>query len=126
MTKNALVVEDFKSIRLVVSNVLTKEGFNVSLAEDGLDALRFLDGTIKYSLIISDVDMPNMDGITLLKEIRKNHIYKDVPVMMLTTNTMERKKNEIQDLKIDAWVIKPFEFSAFKETIKNMVESNKI
>ncbi|MDP4266694.1 MAG: response regulator [Bacteroidota bacterium] len=120
MDKNVLIVDDFKSIRLVVSNVLTKEGFVVTMAEDGMDALRFLDGKIKYDLIISDVDMPNMDGISLLKEIRKSIYYKEVPVILLTTNTMERKQQEVQGLRIDAWIIKPFDFLKFKETIKKL------
>ncbi|MDP4266492.1 MAG: response regulator [Bacteroidota bacterium] len=123
MNRNALVVDDFKSIRLVVSNVLTKEGFIVTMAEDGLDALRFLDGKIKYDLIISDVDMPNIDGISLLKEIRKNPYYKDVPVVLLTTNTLERKQEEVQGLKIDAWIKKPFEFIKFKEIIKTLTQN---
>ena len=74
---------------------------------DGKDALSKLDGR-KVNLIISDVNMPNMDGITLLKEVKKLPDYKFTPIIMLTTENQESKKTEGREAGAKAWVVKPF------------------
>ncbi|MDP4266735.1 MAG: response regulator [Bacteroidota bacterium] len=117
--KNALVVDDFRSIRTVVATILKKEGFTVTEAENGLDALKYLDGSIKFDIIISDVDMPVMGGIPLIKELRTKSSYKNTSVIMLTSNPIERKINEIQGLNIKEWLVKPFDYLNFKKIIED-------
>ncbi len=107
MAKTILIVDDSISLRQVVSIALTNAGYEVIEACDGKDALTKLTGQ-KVHLMISDVNMPNMDGITFLKAVRLNPSYKFTPVIMLTTEAGEEKKKEGQAAGARAWVVKPF------------------
>jgi len=107
MAKTILVVDDSASLRQVVGIALTGAGYEVVEAVDGKDALTKLDGR-KVHLIISDVNMPNMDGITLVKEIKQLANYKFTPIIMLTTEAEESKKQQGQAAGAKAWVVKPF------------------
>ena len=107
MAKTILIVDDSASLRQVVSIALKGAGYDVIEGCDGVDALRKLDGR-KIHLIISDVNMPNMDGITFLKTMRTLPAYKFTPVIMLTTEAGEDKKKEGQAAGARAWVVKPF------------------
>ena len=108
MAKTVLIVDDSATIRQVVGMTLKGAGYEVMEACDGKDALRKLDGK-KINLIISDVNMPNMDGITFVRELKKNAAYKFVPVIMLTTEGNEEKKKAGQEAGAKAWVVKPFQ-----------------
>jgi two-component system chemotaxis response regulator CheY len=107
MAKTILIVDDSESIREVVSFTLENEGYNVLIAVDGTDALRFLDGT-PIDLIITDLHMPEMDGITLIKEVRKMPAYQRIPILFLTTESQAAKKMEAKDAGATGWIIKPF------------------
>ncbi|MBS0372098.1 MAG: response regulator [Proteobacteria bacterium] len=107
MAKTILVVDDSASLRQVVSIALKGAGYDVVEACDGKDALGKLDGR-KVHLVISDVNMPNMDGITFVKEMKKLPSYKFTPVVMLTTENQEAKKAEGQAAGAKAWMVKPF------------------
>lgn len=107
MAKTILVVDDSASLRQVVGIALKGAGYEVVEAVDGKDALTKLDGR-KVHLIISDVNMPNMDGITLVKEIKQLATYKFTPIIMLTTESEESKKQHGQAAGAKAWVVKPF------------------
>ena len=108
MSKNILVVDDSASVRQVVGIALRSAGYHVIEACDGQDALTKLTGQ-KVHLIISDVNMPNMDGITFLKNVKQLPAYKFTPVIMLTTESQESKKKEGQLAGAKAWVVKPFQ-----------------
>ena len=107
MGKTILIVDDSASVRQVVGIALRGAGYDVIEGSDGKDALTKLDGR-KVNLIISDVNMPNMDGITFVKEAKKLPTYKFTPIIMLTTESQETKKAEAQAAGAKAWVIKPF------------------
>ena len=107
MAKTVMIVDDSSSLRQVVCIVLKGAGYEVLEAADGEDAVARLDGR-KVDLIISDVNMPRMDGITLVKEIKKLPDYKFTPIMMLTTVSDEDKKREGQAAGAKAWLVKPF------------------
>jgi two-component system, chemotaxis family, chemotaxis protein CheY len=107
MAKTILIVDDSTSLRQVVSIALQSAGYEVIEAVDGVDGLAKLDGR-KIHLVISDVNMPNMDGLTFLKELKKLPAYKFTPVIMLTTESGEGKKQEGQQSGAKAWVVKPF------------------
>ena len=107
MAKTILVVDDSASLRQVVGIALKGAGYEVVEAVDGKDALTKLDGR-KVHLIISDVNMPNMDGISLVKEIKKLPAYKFTPIVMLTTESADTKKSEGQAAGAKAWMLKPF------------------
>jgi two-component system chemotaxis response regulator CheY len=107
MAKTILIVDDSASLRQVVGISLRGAGYQVMEAGDGKDALRQLTGQ-KVHLMISDVNMPNMDGISFLKEVKKLPAYKFTPVVMLTTESQEEKKRQGQEAGAKAWVVKPF------------------
>ncbi|CAM2857752.1 response regulator [Vibrio ordalii] len=107
MNKTVLVVDDSASIRQVVSMTLKGAGYQTIEAQDGKDALSKLAGN-RVHLVISDVNMPNMDGITLLKELKQRPDTKFTPVIMLTTESEASKKEQGRAAGAKAWVVKPF------------------
>ncbi len=107
MAKTILIVDDSASFRQVVALTLKGAGYDVVEAGDGKDALTKLDGR-KIHLIISDVNMPNMDGIAFLKQVKLHPNYKFTPVVMLTTEGQDAKKNEGKAAGAKAWIVKPF------------------
>jgi len=103
-----MVVDDSASMRRVVSIALKGAGYDVIEGCDGRDALAKLTGQ-KVHMIISDVNMPVMDGIAFLKAVKQMPAYKFTPVIMLTTESAEEKKREGQAAGARAWVSKPFD-----------------
>jgi two-component system chemotaxis response regulator CheY len=108
MAKTILIVDDSASMRRVVGIALKGAGYEVIEGCDGRDALSKLTGQ-KVHLIISDVNMPIMDGISFLKAVKTLPAYKFTPVIMLTTESEESKKREGQAAGARAWVVKPFQ-----------------
>jgi two-component system chemotaxis response regulator CheY len=108
MGKTILIVDDSPSVRQVVGIALRGAGYTVIEGVDGKDALTKLDGQ-KIHLIISDVNMPNMDGITFVQEAKKLPAYKFTPVIMLTTESGDAMKKAGQSAGAKAWVVKPFQ-----------------
>ncbi|CRL97955.1 response regulator [Pseudomonas sp. RHF3.3-3] len=120
MAKNVLVVDDSSSVRQVVGIALKGAGYDVIEASDGKDALSKLTGQ-KVHLIISDVNMPNMDGITFVKEVKKLANYKFTPIIMLTTESQESKKAEGQAAGAKAWVVKPFQPAQMLAAVSKLI-----
>lgn len=108
MSKTIMIVDDSASVRRVVGIALKGAGYAVIEGCDGRDALGKLTGQ-KVHLIISDVNMPHMDGITFLKAVKQLPAYRFTPVIMLTTESEESKKREGQAAGAKAWVVKPFQ-----------------
>lgn len=102
-----LVVDDSASLRQVVSIALKGAGYDVIEAGDGKQALSKLDGT-KINLVVSDVNMPIMDGLTFVTEMKKLPKYKFTPVIMLTTEAGSDMKERGRAAGVKAWVVKPF------------------
>ena len=107
MSKKVLIIDDSASIRKVVSLTLKGAGYEVEEAVDGQDGIAKISAA-KYSLIICDGNMPNMDGLTFLRTMRQNESAKFTPVIMLTTESQEEKKWEGQEAGARAWIVKPF------------------
>jgi two-component system chemotaxis response regulator CheY len=120
MAKTILVVDDSASLRQVVSIALKGAGYDVIEAGDGKDALTKLDGQ-KIHLIISDVNMPNMDGISFVKAAKQLPAYKFTPVIMLTTEAGEAKKAEGQAAGAKAWVVKPFQPAQMLTAVSKLI-----
>lgn len=108
MGKTIMIVDDSASLRQVVAIALKGAGYDVLEAQNGQDALNKLDGK-KINLIISDVNMPVMDGISMVKEVKKLPAYKFTPIIMLTTEGADDKKKEGQAAGAKAWIVKPFQ-----------------
>ena len=119
MTKTILVVDDSISIRQVVGMTLKGAGFNVVEAVDGKDALSKCTGD-KIHLVISDVNMPNMDGITFVTELKKLAAYRFTPVIMLTTESEDGKKREGQAAGARAWMVKPFKSDQLLSAVQKL------
>jgi two-component system chemotaxis response regulator CheY len=120
MAKTILFVDDSASVRQVMKTALTREGYEVILAEDGKDGLSKLNGT-KIHLIISDVNMPNMDGITFVKEAKKLPAYKFTPIVMLTTESNAAKMAEGKAAGVKAWIVKPFQPAQLMAAVAQLV-----
>lgn len=120
MPKTIMIIDDSATLRQVVVVTLKKAGYDVIEASDGKDALNKLTGQ-KINLIICDVNMPNMDGITFLKEIKTKPNYKFTPVIMLTTESQEAKKMEGKAAGAKAWVVKPFKPEQMLSAIEKLI-----
>ncbi|WP_297895358.1 response regulator [Shewanella sp.] len=120
MTKTILIVDDSISIRQVVGMTLKGAGFNVIEACNGRDALSKCDGR-KLNLIISDVNMPNMDGISFVSELKKQSSYRFTPVIMLTTEGSEDKKAAGKAAGAKAWVVKPFKAEQMLDAVNKLI-----
>ena len=108
MAKTIMIVDDSASMRQVIGIALRGAGYLVLEGRDGRDALSKLTGQ-KVHLIISDVNMPVMDGISFVRAVKQLPAYKFTPVIMLTTESEESKKLEGQAAGARAWVVKPFQ-----------------
>ncbi len=120
MSKTILIVDDSASIRQVVSLTLKGAGYEVIEAVDGKDGLTKLDGK-KVHLIISDVNMPNMDGITMVKAIKQMPSYKFTPIVMLTTEGSDDKKLQGKAAGAKAWIVKPFKPAQMLQAVSMLV-----
>lgn len=107
MAMTIMTVDDSRTIRDMVSYTLKESGYNVLEAEDGVQALSVL-GAQKADVIITDLNMPNMDGITLIKELRALPTYRATPILMLTTEADEAKKFAGREAGATGWIVKPF------------------
>jgi two-component system, chemotaxis family, chemotaxis protein CheY len=105
--RTALVVDDSVTIRQVVSFTLKQAGFGVVAAVDGQDALERLDSH-RVDLIITDLNMPRLDGIALIRRLRARPASKFTPVLMLTTESQESKRQEGRAAGATGWIVKPF------------------
>jgi len=120
MAKSILIVDDSASVRQVVGISLRQAGYEVIEGVDGKDALTKLKGQ-KVHLIISDVNMPNMDGISLVKAVKEMPAYKFTPIVMLTTESQEEKKRQGQAAGAKAWVVKPFKPDQLLGVVQKLV-----
>jgi len=103
----ALVVDDSPTMRNMVKAVLEQIGFDVSTAQDGKRAIKIL-GNKRMDVIITDINMPNMNGYEFIKEIRSNASYKAVPILILTTESTADAKAEGKAAGASGWIVKPF------------------
>lgn len=120
MAKTILIVDDSSSLRTVVSIALKGAGYDVIEACDGKDALNKCNGQ-KFNLIVSDVNMPNMDGITFVSHLKQIAAYKFTPVIMLTTEADDTKKAAGKAAGVRAWVVKPFQPPILLDAIAKLV-----
>lgn len=120
MAKTIMIVDDSDSLRKVVGIALKGAGYEVLEGCDGQDALAKLTGQ-KVHLIISDVNMPKMDGITFLSAVKQMPAYKFTPVIMLTTESEESKKRAGQAAGAKAWMVKPFKPEMLLNAVQKLV-----
>ena len=115
-----LVVDDSASIREMVSFTLKSAGYEVITASDGVEALDFAKNN-EVKLVVTDINMPNMDGITLIQELRKLGTYQYVPILTLTTESGDEKKKQGKDAGATGWIVKPFDPDSLLKTIRKVM-----
>ena len=121
MAKTILIVDDSISLRTVVKIALERAGYAVLEAEDGRQALAALEKAGKVHLIVSDVNMPNMDGITFVKHLKQHPRHKFAPVVMLTTEGQDAKKEEGRAAGAKAWIVKPFNPPQLLDAVSKLI-----
>ncbi|MBN2139375.1 MAG: response regulator [Desulfovibrionaceae bacterium] len=107
MAKHILIVDDSKTVRNLVAFIMKKEGFKVTTAEDGLDGLEKLYGAGQLDLIISDINMPRMDGLSYIKAVREQDAYKDIPIIILSTEGQEKDIKSGITVGANLYMVKP-------------------
>jgi two-component system chemotaxis response regulator CheY len=107
MGKTILIVDDSASMRQLVTFALKDAGYDVVAAVDGKDALAKAEAS-KVDGIVTDLNMPEMDGIELIRQLRTRTGYKFTPIVMLTTESQESKKQEGKKVGASGWIVKPF------------------
>ena len=120
MAKTIMVVDDSASLRTVVGIALKGAGYDVLEGSDGRDALAKLTGQ-KVHLIITDLNMPNMDGIGLVKAVKQHPNYKFTPIIMLTTENQQEKMMEGKAAGAKAWIVKPFKPPELLDAVSRLV-----
>jgi two-component system chemotaxis response regulator CheY len=108
MSKKILIVDDSRTIRQQVSFTLGKGGYAVVEAEDGVDGINKLKANADVSMIISDVNMPNMNGIEMVEKIKTEAVYKDLPIVILTTEGAGELIERAKKAGAKGWLVKPF------------------
>lgn len=119
--KNILVVDDSKTVRNLVAFILKSEGFKVTTAENGLDGLEKLYSMEVVDLIISDVNMPRMDGFTFIKAVREQDAYKDVPIIILSTEGQEKDIQTGMSFGANLYMVKPAQPEKMVRNIKMLL-----
>jgi two-component system, chemotaxis family, chemotaxis protein CheY len=119
--KTILVVDDFQTTRKVIINALAKFGFKTIEAGDGAEALNLLDGR-NVDLLITDFNMPQMDGADLINHMRLKSQYSYIPALVLSTEIKEDKKQKAESAKITAWIQKPFDLEKFIKVVQKAIQ----
>ncbi|NYZ14780.1 response regulator [Azospirillum sp. RWY-5-1] len=107
MKKKVLTVDDSRTMREMVAFTLKSAGYDVLEASDGQQALGLI-GTNQVDLVIADLNMPVMDGLTLIRRLRAMPAHRSLPILMLTTEADDRKKQEGRTAGATGWIVKPF------------------
>jgi two-component system chemotaxis response regulator CheY len=121
MGKKFLIVDDSSSMRQLVSFTIKDAGFDVLQAENGKDALFKLGGST-VDMVITDLNMPEMDGIELIRKLRATPEHKFTPIVMLTTESQEAKKQEGKLAGASGWIVKPFSPENLLSVVKRFVK----
>ncbi len=121
MSKHILVVDDSKTVRNLVSFILKKEGYKVTMAEDGIDGLEKLYSAEKVDLIISDINMPRMDGFKFISNVREQEAYRDLPIVVLSTEGQEKDIQQGISLGANLYMVKPAQPDKMLKNIKMLL-----
>lgn len=116
--RTIMLVDDSATILLSISSILSKAGYAVEKASNAEEALRKFTAGIKVDLLITDLNMPGMNGIELIREVRKLPAYKFMPILFLTTESQQSRKQEAKEAGASGWIVKPATADELLNTIK--------
>ena len=117
MAKCIMVVDDSETVRQVLQLTLTRAGFDVVEAVDGNDAMEKLSAA-KIDMMVTDLNMPNMDGLELIRKVREEGDHRFTPIVMLTTESSEEKKQAGRAAGASGWIVKPFKPEQLLKVVK--------
>jgi len=120
MSKTIMTADDSASVRQMVGFTLREAGYEVVEAVDGRDALDKLTGS-GVNMLITDLNMPNMDGIELIRNVRAQQQFKFMPIIMLTTESQDSKKQEGRSAGATGWIVKPFKPEQLVAVVKKVL-----
>ena len=120
--KRILLVDDSATILLSISSILTKAGYSVEKASNAELALKKFSSNEKFDLLITDLNMPGMNGIELIREIRRLPAHKFMPILFLTTESQQSKKQEAKAAGATGWIVKPATSDELLSTIKLVIK----
>lgn len=120
MSKTILSVDDSASMRQMIKLALGGAGYQVIEACDGVDGLAKAKAS-PVNMVLTDLNMPNMDGLALIRELRALPAFKGIPIVFLTTESDEAKKNEARAAGATAWIVKPFQESQLLGVVKKVL-----
>ncbi|WP_416307338.1 response regulator [Neptunicella sp. SCSIO 80796] len=120
MNKSILIVDDSPSIRQMVEVTLKSASYQVNAAKDGQEALELCQSK-KFDFVLTDQNMPRMDGLTLIKSLRALSAYKTVPIVMLTTETSDAMKAQGRASGATGWMVKPFDPAKLLEVLSKVL-----
>ncbi|OUT55634.1 Chemotaxis protein CheY [Stieleria bergensis] len=120
MSKSALVVDDSTSMRQMVSFTLGQAGFDITEGSNGQEGLDNSKGK-KFDLVVTDLNMPVMDGLTLIRNLRQDPSFKAVPILMLTTESQASRKQEGKTAGATGWIVKPFNPTQLIQVVNKVV-----
>lgn len=120
MEKNILIVDDSESIREILKSLLEKEKYTIKTANNGVEALK-IASIYQFDLIITDLHMPEMDGIEFIAKVRELENYKFIPILILTTETQQEEKNRAKEAGATGWIIKPFVPTKISSIVKRVL-----
>lgn len=125
MSKKILVLDDSRTIRTSVKYTLKKNGYEILLAENGKEGLEVLEENSSMSdrpkMIITDINMPKMDGIEFIKNVKKDRRFKFIPILVLTTESQAQMKNKGKKAGAAGWLVKPFSPKQLTGVVKKFV-----
>jgi len=119
--KTIMLVDDSATILLSISNILSKAGYAVEKASNAAEGLKKFAGGGKIDLLITDLNMPGMNGIEFIREVRKLPNYKFMPILFLTTESQQAKRLEAKSAGASGWLVKPATADELLNTIKLVV-----
>jgi len=120
MAKTILTVDDSPSMRMLLRHTLTEHGHAVHEAEDGVAALEWLAANNQPDLMITDINMPRMDGFGLVEAVRAKGCHKEMPILVLTTESSEEKKARAKQAGATGWIVKPFDPDKLASAIRRV------
>jgi two-component system chemotaxis response regulator CheY len=121
MNKKILMVDDSSMIRLVVTKAANKAGYEVISATNGQEGLEQLAMHSDIDLILSDINMPIMDGMEMIKRIKEDEKNRFIPIVMLTTESKDELKKQGRELGVKAWMVKPFNENTFLKAMMKLL-----
>lgn len=121
MSKHILIVDDSKTIRNLVAFIIKRDGFGVTMAEDGIEGLEKLYSADHIDLIVTDVNMPRMDGLTFIKAVREQEAYRDLPIVVLSTEGEEKDVRLGLGLGANLYLVKPAQPDKMMKSIRMLL-----